>query len=198
MLYWESKRRLGELSKFRALVRAYFDDTAFDTRGRRRAMTDLRERRKTINASLPEAVRSCYRVGQSVSVQYIHPHYGAGSVNVIENIFSLDEKRIPVAMVFDYLDRTIGEYERVTAKLKKQSWNPFYWLRLGFLALIGFPFRILGAAGFDSRAIEQSLPGKVVKSVVGLVVFLSALLQAIYYLGLPTGWHNLVSLFHHK
>jgi hypothetical protein len=142
---------------------------------------------------LPETVRSCYRVGQSVSVTYIDPSSGvSGHINTIENLFSLDRFRIPVPKAIDYLDRTIGIYERELVKLRRASWNPFYWLKLSFFWMLGFPFRILGAAGFNAHALEQSLGGKIVKALVGFVVFLAALLQVLSLLGLPTGWKDLV------
>jgi hypothetical protein len=201
MLYWECKRRLRELREFRELIKEFFSNTTFDTRGRRHALIDVSELRERINKALPEAVKSCYRVGQSVSVSYNHPAYGiSGNVNVLENLFALDRQQIPVNKAIDYLDRAIGEYERQLPRLRRQSWNPFYWLRLGFLWLIGFPFRILGAAGFDARAVEQSLFGKMLKATVGFlvtfVVFLAALLQALSLLGFPTSWRELLKLIH--
>jgi len=197
MLYWECKRRLAELRTFRELVRTYFAGTGFDTRGRRHASESVIPLRSEINKMIPETVRSCYRVGQSVSLSYIDPSSGvSGHINTIENIFSLDRFRIPVSKMIDYLDRTIGIYERELVKLQRASWNPFYWLKLGFLWALGFPFRILGAAGFNARALEESLGGKIVKAVVGFVVFLAALLQVLSLLGLPTGWKDLARFVH--
>jgi hypothetical protein len=199
MLYWECKRRVGELRQFREVVRSYFRNTAFDTMGRRHAVTDLSELRTKINIMIPEVVRSSYKIGHSLSVNYNHPRYGiSGRINVIENLFSLDRQQIPVSKAFDYIDRVIGEYDRQLATLKKQSWNPLYWLRLGFLAVIGLPFRILGAAGFNAQALEQTVAGRIVKATVGFVIFLAALLQVLSLLGLPTGWRDLVRLVHHK
>ena len=58
----------------------------------------------------------------------------------------------------------------------------------GFLVVIGFPFRILGATGFNAKALEQTVAGRIVKAMVGFVIFLAALLQVPSLLGLPTGW----------
>lgn len=146
---------------------------------------------------IPETVRSCYRVGQSVSVSYADPNTGySGHINTIECLFTLDRFRIPLSTAIDYLDRTIGIYERELVKLRRASWNPFYWLKLAFLWLLGFPFKILGAAGFNASALEQSLGGKIVKAVVGFVAFVAALLQVLSLLGLPTGWKDLARFVH--
>jgi hypothetical protein len=127
MLYWECKRRLGELRQFRELVQRYFAGTGFDTMRRRHASESVIPLRTEINKMLPETVRSCYRVGQSVSVTYLDLSSGvSGHINTIENLFSLDRFRIPVPKAIDYLDRTIGIYERELVKLRRASWNPFY------------------------------------------------------------------------
>lgn len=199
MLYWECKRRLAELHRFRDLVTSYFSGTGFDSRGRRHASEAVIPLRTDINKMIPETVRSCYRVGQSVSVSYIDQSSGvSGNINTIENLFSLDRFRIPVSKAVDYLDRTIGIYERELPRLRRAAWNPLYWLKLGFLWIIGFPFRILGAAGFNANALEQTLGGKVLKATVGFVTFLAAFLQMLSLLGLPTGWKDLVRLLHRR
>jgi hypothetical protein len=201
MLYWEAQRRLNEVRVFRDLVREYFSHTTWDNMGRRRPMRDLSELRTRINARIPSTVINCYKVGQSVSVVYKHPMYGIdGHVNVIENLFSLDSKRIPLATAFDYLDRTIGIYDKEIASLRKRQWNPFFWIRLGFLWLIGAPFRLLGAAGFNAVAVEQSFAGKLAKAlwglVIGLVTIVSGLLTILASLGFHTGWKDILPWLH--
>jgi hypothetical protein len=205
MLYWEARRRLAEVRAFRALVYEYFSNTARDNsyRHTRHPLKDLTAVREQINKGIPAAVKNCYKVGQPVGVDYLHPGRGVKAhVNVIESIWSLDNWQIPVSAVFDYLDRAIGIYEEQVTYLGRQRWNPLYWLRLGFLWLLGLPFRLLGAAGFNATAIESSLGGKVVKvilgSIVTLVGFVSALLQALSYLGFKTGWRDWWQFLHHK
>jgi hypothetical protein len=205
MLYWEARRRLAEVRAFRALVHEYFSNTARDNtyRHTRHPLKDLSEVREQINKGIPAAVRNCYKVGQPVGVDYLYPREGIKAyVNVIESLWGLDRFQIPISTVFDYLDRVIGIYEEQVKILGRQRWNPFYWLRLGFLWVIGLPFRLLGAAGFNAPQIEASLGGKIAKAIIGLIVgvvaFTSALLQALYYLGFKTGWRDLWQFLHHK
>lgn len=119
-------------------------------------------------------------------------------MNLVTNLFNLDRQQIPASKAFDLLDRAIGDYERLQTKLRRQSWNPFYWIRLAFSALLSLPFRILGAAGFDARAMERSLIGRLFKAVEGLVIFVAALLQALSLLGLPTSLSHLIGLLRHR
>lgn len=176
----------------------YFSNTGFDTRGRRHENSDAQKARSKINLDIPEVVRSCTIIGHSLSVAYNSPQHGfAGEINLITNLFNLDRQRIPISKAFDFLDRAIGDYERLETTLRRQSWNPFYWIRLGFLTLLGLPFRMLGAAGFDARAMEQSLIGRLSKAIAGLVIFFAALLQTLSLLGLPTSLSHLVGLLRH-
>ncbi len=167
--------------------------------GRRHENADAREARPRLNLKMPEVVRSCTLIGHSLALSYHSPQHGfAGEINLITNLFNLDRQRIPVSKAFDFLDRAIGDYERLETSLRRQSWNPLYWIRLAFLTLLGLPFRILGAAGFDARAMEQSLIGRLFKAVGGLVIFLAALLQVLSLLGLPTSLSHLISLLRHR
>jgi hypothetical protein len=199
VLYWECKRRLKELREFQQLVHSYFSNTGFDSMGRRHENADAREARARINLQVPEVVRSCARIGHSLTLSYNSPQHGfAGEINLITNLFNLDRQRIPASKAFDFLSRAIGDYERLETRLRRQSWNPLYWIRLAFLALLSLPFRILGAAGFDARAMEQSLIGRLFKAVEGFVIFLAALLQVLSLLGLPTSLSHLVGLLRHR
>jgi len=197
VLYWECKRRLEELREFRQLVHSYFSNTGFDAMGRRHENADARQVRTRINAKIPEVVRSCTLIGHSLTLTYSSPQHGfAEGINLITNLFSLHRRRIPEA--FDSLDRAIGDYARLQTKLRRQSRNPFYWIRLAFFALLSLPFRILGAAGFDARAMERSLIGRLFKAVAGFVIFLAAFLQTLSLLGLPTSLPHLIGLLRHR
>lgn len=167
--------------------------------GRRHENADARKARAQINLKIPEVVRSSAVIGHSLSLSYNSPqHAFAGEINVITNLFNLDHQRIPVSKAFDFLDRVIGDYDRLETKLRRQSWNPLYWIRLAFLGLLGLPFRILGAAGFNASVIEHSLAGRLFKAVGGFVIFLAALLQALSLLGFPTSLSHLVGLLRHR
>lgn len=165
--------------------------------GRRHANDTAHKVRTQINLKMQGAVRSCALVGHSLTISYADPNTGfAAEINLITNLFNLDRQRIPVSKAFDPLDRAIGDYQRLETKLRGQSWNPFYWIRHSFFTLLSLPFKILGAAGFDARALEQSLIGRMFKAAEALVIFLAALLTVLSLLGLPTSLSSLVGLLH--
>lgn len=127
MLYWEARRRLAEVRAFRALVFEYFSNTARDNsyRRTRHPLKDLTAVREQINKGIPAAVKNCYKVGQPVGVDYIHPREGIkGYINVIESLWGLDRFQIPISTVFDYLDRVIGIYERASEDARAATLEP--------------------------------------------------------------------------
>jgi hypothetical protein len=201
MLYWESKHRLSELLEFRELVVTYFRhrtiphfDTVCEDDTARRARDEL-------NLRMNAAIRSCFRIGESLTVFYSPPPAiggFTGDLNLIRNMFDLHSYHIPPARIVDALDRAIGDYKRLQCDLYRSLWNPFYWLRLGFTNLLGVPFRILDAAGFDARAMEQTIGGKVAKAIIGFVTLLAGVLTILSLLGFSTTWQHLSGLFRPK
>jgi hypothetical protein len=200
MLYWECKRRLNTLREFRQLVVTYIRGGGVTTLGRRVETPDSRAARDAINLRMGDAVKSCVLIGHSLTLYYSPPPVSGGltgQINIVENLFQLDRFRIPYSKVLDLLDRAIGDYERSRAKLRRQSFNPFYWVWIGFTSLLSAPFSILTAAGFNGRAAEQSLLGKLIKAVEGFVLFLAALLHSLSLLGYETSLGHLIKLLKH-
>ena len=105
-------------------------------------------------------------------------------LNLLREFFDLrDDYHVSPAKVTDGLDRAIGEYARRKHRLYWQMFNPLFWLRLLLVKIIGIPFQILGAAGFDAAKIEKTTAGRVVKAIVGFVTFAAALLEVLQLLG---------------
>src|SRR5438105_895264 len=145
MLYWESKRRLRSLRNFRQLVTTYFDNTHFSNMGRPVEQEEALKARKEINLMAGEVLESCARIGHTMSMDYTPPPLTGlpgFRINVVNSLFEFDRLRIPRKVMLDYLDRAIGDYERLSKKAFRQAFNPFYWLWLGFTGLLGIPFRI--------------------------------------------------------
>lgn len=193
MLYWECDRRLKELKAFRQLVKAYFANTPFTNMGRPLEQPEASAARQQINLGAGRAIESCALVGHQLALNYTPPPMTglAGfNINVIKSLFEFDRLRIPRKVAFDYFDRAIGDYERLKKKLLRQSFNPLFWLWLGFSGLLSIPFRILDAAGFNARALERSLGGKVFK----LLEAIASILAVLNYLGISTTWQRVAHL----
>jgi hypothetical protein len=194
MLYWECKRRLHTLQAFRNLVVTYFQNTHFSNMGRSIEQQEAAEARVQINLMAGDVLESCALIGHNMNMSYTPPPASGVStgftVNIVKALFQFDRLRIPSKVALDYLDRAIGDYERLKKKTFRQSFNPFYWLWLGLEILLSIPFRLLGAAGFNARKMEQSWGGKLVK----LIEVIAALLAVLNYLGFSTTWQHISKL----
>jgi hypothetical protein len=185
------------LRTFRQLTKTYFIYTHFTNMGRLVEQHEAVEAREQINLRIGNVLESCALIGHTMSMNYTPPpatRLAGFTINVIKDMFQFDRLRIPRRVVFDYLDRAIGDYERLLKKLVRLSFNPLYWLWMGFATVLSLPFRILGAAGFNARAMERSWAGKLFK----LIEAIAALLAVLNYLGFSTTWQRITSLFQHR
>jgi hypothetical protein len=169
---------------FRGLVADYIQSLGLISSSRRTVQTDTSQAiRDQINLSLRDALESCQIVGESMMVNYSYQGYRV-PLNLLRELFDLrNEWHISPAKALDGLDRAIGEYERRKQRLYWQMFNPLFWLQMLLVRIIGIPFQILGAAGFDAPKLEKSMAGRIVKAVEAFVFFAAALLTALQILG---------------
>ena len=166
MLYWECKRRLKDLQHFRELLAGYFGSLAeanWPASIRDRETSESERLRREINLRLKDAIVCCELVGEPATVLYSPPPALGGfqgRLNLLREVFNLQDYHIGTDRIFDSLDRAIGEYERRKRRLHRQMFNPLFWLKLALVKIIEIPFQILGAAGFDAAKMEKSLPVK--------------------------------------
>jgi len=186
MLYWECKRRLVALRRFRALACDYFDNiqyASYMSGGAPVLNEQSQKARHEMNRVMGDVVISLKLFAIPLSVFYQPPPRIGGysqTVDVIVNIFGLWEFQISPELVFDSVDRGIGAYERACEKLFRKIFNPFYWLGMLVVWVLRLPFKLLGAAGFDAARAEESLFGKAFKLFWGLAVGLATFIPAIW------------------
>ena len=78
------------------------------------------------------------------------------------------------SIIWDLLNRTIGECERVVEREWKRTCNPLAWAMAGLEAVIRIPFVLLSMSGFDVSKAEDHLFAKLFKvlEIVAIIVFL--------------------------
>jgi hypothetical protein len=136
--------------------------------------------RHAMNQMMEDVVLSFDLLGIVHYVRYTPPPMIGGyiqNVDVLANVFDLSGFEIPAQTVFDCTDRAIGAYEANCQKLRRQSFNPLYWLGLLIVWVLHLPFKLLGAAGFDAHKAENSLLGKLSKLALGIVTFAAAVIE---------------------
>ena len=73
----------------------------------------------------------------------------------------------------------LGVYQNDRRAAKIRTFNPFWWLWRALLWFVRIPFVLMDEMGFDGARAEASVVGQLVK----LILFLSAVLTILNYLG---------------
>jgi hypothetical protein len=197
VLYWECKRRLTGLQKFRQVVETYFSESSYVNTVHPRVENEKSQQaRLEINRRMGFADSSCKLSGFYPIISYGVPasENAPDHVNVLASIFMLNRFSISPNVLIDHLDRAIGYYEDAKPRLFLQLFNPFFWIKWLLIKVIGIPFSLLEAAGFDSGKLEQTTTGKIVKALWGFGTTLVATLAALQGLG----WLDPVKKFIHS
>lgn len=175
---WQVSAAAEQLREFRSLVVGYFNSCTYDRAfGERAEKPESADIRRDINLRQQAIQRLVIVSRVSRHLTWTPPPAVGGyvqNIDLIANVFHLGNYRIAPSTVIDVLDQAIGVYEH---ELKSARWrlvNPFFWLELAAMWISSVPFRLLGSAGFDAGKASASTLGRLVKFVIELTVFGSA------------------------
>lgn len=180
MTYFEAKRNRQFLIDFRAKLAAYFAElnNAFEGPGVfgepiYKESKTLDSMRTEINRLIPFVHYATGSVGQSVSVYYSPPPAVgglAGEIDIFTNLGKKHDFGLTEEIYFDTIDQAIGKYDLYLPRLKKQLFNPFYWIfeRAAF-RFIRYVIELLG---FNYSKIENSVTEKIIKFVTFITTIL--------------------------
>lgn len=183
------------LQRFRELVISYFNDSKYSWQAEGRSESNnAKDARVQINRMLDD-VHSTIRIsGNSLVVEYTPPPAIGGyiqNIDILINMFKLHQFSIPNNEIIDITDRTIGIYTSNKTPSFIRTINPFFWLALFLDYLVEIPFSLLGKAGFNSKKIEDSTTGRVVKFFLYMVVVFASFLTILEL----TGYLNVFNVF---
>jgi len=186
--YWGAKQRLDLLTTFRKRVIDYYAAAHWDPRTNDWVGSEgAPEIRRRINEEMRAITIAMQFVGISTTVDWQPPAATgglAGRVSLLDNIFNLPRMRLPHSTLTDPLDRAIGIYRSWLGPLWRKLFNPFYWIGWALALIAEVPFRILGAAGFDTTKAEGSFWGKVTKAAIQFVTAVGTVLGVLEKLDL--------------
>ena len=100
---------------------------------------------------------------------------------LFSNIFNLDDFDIPFQQIVDRIDRAIGIYAKDALWSWLRLFNPLFYISLFLEYIASIPFVLLGKAGFNQRAAEQSIIGKIVKFIIELVTITASILTILHH-----------------
>lgn len=184
---FENRNRVKVLKQFNELVKEYFENIKYVMLGTEISENDkAKKARSQINLILNKAYSYIIYSGSKTSIYYSPPAATggiAGSVDLLHNIFNLHNLQLKNEQLMDIIERSIGIYENDKKKSIFRTFNPLFWFDKILTYFARIPFKIIGRFGFNQEKVESSIIGKIVKSILYLIMVFSALLTALDKLG---------------
>ena len=169
ILVWENEKRLKKLIEFRQLVIKYFNNSHPGSMGQRIEQKDAQEARTEINMDKAEVHSIILNSGTNLTHTY-HPPPAVGGrvmdIDLIFNIFDLDQLRVDSKMVLDHIEIAIGAYQSNHKPALVRMFNPFFYIGVVLGAISNVPFIVIGTLGFNRQKAEASTIGRIVKGFI--------------------------------
>lgn len=183
ILIWENKRRVQKLLEFRSDVVEYFSNSKYEWMNRDRVENDKSQAaRQKLNRALEYTHDVLICSGTGTRIRYTPPAAIGGYIqdlDLVENIFNLQNYQISPNNLLDIIDRAIGIYESDQSSAVIRVLNPFFYLEI-FLDWISMvPFKLLAKLGFNQVKAQESFIGKIFKGLVYLITALASILTVL-------------------
>jgi len=199
---WETKKRIRRLKEFLGMIITYFGNIERSFMVDNAIENDIaKTNRSKINIKIDQVRKIIIQSNVSYIVRYIPaPAVGGAisNIDIFHNLHQLNRFQIPDSQVTDTIERAIGVYESDLTAAWLRTINPFYWLNRLLNIVASVPFRILASAGFNQKAAEESVVGKIFKSVVYILGVLASVLTVIQLLGylekFNLFWHSILGI----
>jgi hypothetical protein len=193
LVFWQCIGNIRFLRKFIAKVEQYFEHSTVPGRYDRPVSRDNypidevgQKARDEINYMIPR-VRDLL---QPAGVYPLVIGQEAYPIDLLTNIFRLEQFGQHQRTIVDHVQRGIGYYKNELPGSLWRTINPFWWLSRLVATIIRVPFKILDWAGYDGSKVETSSGGRLYKAVAGiaafivtLVTFLAGIVQILDGLG---------------
>lgn len=186
ILIWENRRRLNRLKEFRSLVIRYFNNSRVGFGGGRVEESAAKEARREINRFREEIHSIILNSGIDPLFSWTPPSAVGGDetkIDLIVNIFNLDQFDIGPNNVLNCIDRAIEKCESSRKSVFVRTLNPFFYLGRVLNTITDLPFIVIGLLGFDRQKMKASIIGKLVKGILYLIIIVVAVLAILHLLG---------------
>ena len=165
----------------------YFNNSRVGFGGGRVEESAAKEARREINRLRDEIHSIILNSGIDPSFSWTPPSAVGGDeteIDLIEDIFDLDQFDIGPNNVLGLIDRAIREYDSNRKSAFVRTFNPFFYLGRVLDAITDLPFIIIGILGFNREKIKASTIGRLVKGILYLSIIVAALLTILHLFNL--------------
>ncbi len=168
--------------EFRSLIIRYFNNSQIGFGGGRVEESAAKEARREINRLRDEIHSLILNSGIDPVFSWTPPAAVGGDeteIDLIEEIFDLDQFDIGANNVLGLIDSAIREYDSNRKSAFVRTLNPFFYLGRVLDAITDLPFIIIGILGFNREKIKASGVGRLVKGILYLIIIVAALLTIL-------------------
>ncbi len=180
-----NKRRTEFLRDYRERIVEYFSNVSHSWQADSSIENDTAsEIRPELNENMQSAQRFVRGAGIPVdATQMPAPAIGGRPIpfDFISDMFRLRDFQTTEAPLLDRIDRAIGVYEADRTNALVRTLNPAWWIWRAFIVLLKLPFLVLQASGFDSRKLEDTLVGRLLKFLVFLLTAGASLVAIVEF-----------------
>ena len=187
---WENSRRLQKLSLFRELTKLYHDSLEPTSLG-----TYESEASEPITTQMNFITQEVISIVHAAQVS-THVYRDRDLIEVISNVFSLGDLNIPRQNVINAIERAMGVYRSNWSKSVIRTCNPLWWAGRLIDWIAYTPFRLIGAAGFDSANAAESILGRLIILFLKITVTLIGTTGALIAIDERFGvWDTVTPIF---
>lgn len=187
MTIFENLKRTRTLVKFKKLVQTYYSNLDRGAFGLENTENLIAKRtRSQLNLMLEKvkgALHSVETYPTAPNERRRAAYEPSGEIDLLENIFSLQQHKMDPQTLVDHVERAIGVYTADRFGASVRTLNPFYWLSILINYAARLPFFIMGGLGLDQDRLEGTALGKLFKGCFRVAVFLALLAGVMHYLG---------------
>ena len=163
----------------------YFNNSRVGLGGGRVEESAAKEARREINRLRDEIHSIILNSGIDPSFSWTRPAAAGGDeteIDLIDDIFDLDQFDIGPNNVLGLIDKAIGAYDANHRSAFVRTLNPLFYLGRVLDTISDLPFIILGILGFNRQKIKASVVGRLVKGLLYLIIIVAAVLTILYLL----------------
>ncbi len=186
ILIWENKRRLNKLREFRSLMIRYFNNSRIGFGGGRVEESAAKEAKRDLNRLREEIHSIILNSEMDPSFSWTRPAAAGGDdmeIDLIENLFNLDQFDIGPSNVLGIIDKTIGQHDSNRKSAFIRTLNPFFYIGVVLDTISDLPFIFVGLFGFNRKKIRTSAIGRPIKAILYLTTIIAALLAILHFSG---------------
>ena len=185
ILIGENKRRSNKLREFRSLMIRYFNNSRVGLGGGRVEDSAAKEARREINRLKDEIHSIILNSGIDPGFSWTPPSAVGDDetkIDLIEEIFNLDQFDIGPNNLLACIDRAIGKYDSNRRSAFVRTFNPFFYLGRVLDAITDLPFFAIAILGFNRQKMKTSVVGRLVKGTLYLIIIVAAVLTILHLL----------------